>query len=335
MSLEEMLWGEADRMKNLALTGENLKNQQGVVGNEVKVNVINQALRRIPLARHAGVRQQELVQRPQLLRRPGGHRSGDAAGSAESFYQDVLRARTTRPWSIMGDFDPVPATCRWVEKYFARNQGGRNFPKRPRPGRTQAGEGRAAPARTDALAHAPGDRNRLSHAGTQHAGVLRHGADRPDPARRATTVWLYQVLVQRGGLHRRTVERRDQSPGQHVRLRRPDAVDGVALSRREPLAGRDPEGRATRQSTRSPGRPSTRPLSPAPRSRSARTSTTSSAAASSASAAPISSRPSRSSTTTRPASIRSNGRSARSRQPSSRKPPANTSAPATRRSSPS
>jgi len=37
-----MLWGEADRMKNLALTEENLKNQQGVVGNEVKVNVINQ-----------------------------------------------------------------------------------------------------------------------------------------------------------------------------------------------------------------------------------------------------------------------------------------------------
>ena len=53
------------------------------------------------------------------------------------------------------------------------------------------------------------------------------------------------------------------------------------------------------------------------------------------SAAPISSRRSRSSTTIRPASIRSNAHSARSHQPSSRKPPANTSAPATRRSSPS
>jgi hypothetical protein len=39
--LETMLWGEADRMKNLAVTEENLKNQQGVVGNEVKVNVLN------------------------------------------------------------------------------------------------------------------------------------------------------------------------------------------------------------------------------------------------------------------------------------------------------
>jgi zinc protease len=40
--LETALWAESDRMKGLAITGDNLKNQQGVVGNEVKVNVINQ-----------------------------------------------------------------------------------------------------------------------------------------------------------------------------------------------------------------------------------------------------------------------------------------------------
>src|ERR1041384_7227968 len=39
--LETALWAEADRMKGLAITEENLKNQQGVVGNEVKVNVLN------------------------------------------------------------------------------------------------------------------------------------------------------------------------------------------------------------------------------------------------------------------------------------------------------
>src|SRR5438445_2510985 len=39
--LETALWAEADRMKGLAVTEENLKNQQGVVGNEVKVNVLN------------------------------------------------------------------------------------------------------------------------------------------------------------------------------------------------------------------------------------------------------------------------------------------------------
>jgi zinc protease len=40
--LETALWAEADRMKGLAITQENLTNQQGVVKNEVKVNVLNQ-----------------------------------------------------------------------------------------------------------------------------------------------------------------------------------------------------------------------------------------------------------------------------------------------------
>ncbi len=40
--LETLLWAEADRMKGLEITQENLVNQQGVVGNEVKVNVLNQ-----------------------------------------------------------------------------------------------------------------------------------------------------------------------------------------------------------------------------------------------------------------------------------------------------
>ena len=40
--LETALWAEADRMRGLAITQENLTNQQGVVTNEVKVNVLNQ-----------------------------------------------------------------------------------------------------------------------------------------------------------------------------------------------------------------------------------------------------------------------------------------------------
>lgn len=41
-ALETALWAEANRMKGLAITGDNLKNQQEVVKNEVKVNVLNQ-----------------------------------------------------------------------------------------------------------------------------------------------------------------------------------------------------------------------------------------------------------------------------------------------------
>ena len=40
-ALESVLWVEGDRMHGLDLTAEALKNQQGVVGNEVKVNVLN------------------------------------------------------------------------------------------------------------------------------------------------------------------------------------------------------------------------------------------------------------------------------------------------------
>ncbi|HEX8670142.1 MAG TPA: pitrilysin family protein [Allosphingosinicella sp.] len=41
-ALETVLWVEGDRMRGLDLTAEALANQQGVVGNEVKVNVLNQ-----------------------------------------------------------------------------------------------------------------------------------------------------------------------------------------------------------------------------------------------------------------------------------------------------
>jgi predicted Zn-dependent peptidase len=41
-ALDAVLWVEADRMARPSLTAETLKNQQGVVTNEVKVNVLNQ-----------------------------------------------------------------------------------------------------------------------------------------------------------------------------------------------------------------------------------------------------------------------------------------------------
>src|SRR5665213_541160 len=39
-TLEMFLWAEADRMRGLAITQENLTNQQGVVKSEVRVNVL-------------------------------------------------------------------------------------------------------------------------------------------------------------------------------------------------------------------------------------------------------------------------------------------------------
>src|SRR5438445_13793000 len=47
-TLETILWSEADRMSGLAITQENLTNQQGDVKNEVRVNVLNQTYGGIP-----------------------------------------------------------------------------------------------------------------------------------------------------------------------------------------------------------------------------------------------------------------------------------------------
>ena len=41
-ALERAIWLEADRMRSLDVTAENLKNQQNVVSEEVRVNVLNQ-----------------------------------------------------------------------------------------------------------------------------------------------------------------------------------------------------------------------------------------------------------------------------------------------------
>ena len=46
--LETALWAEADRMGGLAVTDANLTNQQGVVGSEVKQNVLNRPLGGFP-----------------------------------------------------------------------------------------------------------------------------------------------------------------------------------------------------------------------------------------------------------------------------------------------
>jgi predicted Zn-dependent peptidase len=87
--LETALWAEADRMKGLAITQDNLTNQQGVVSNE-------SAVRRLPVAGHAAVRQHQLVQRPQLLRRPEGSRSRHPRGR-EKVLRSLLHAQQRGP----------------------------------------------------------------------------------------------------------------------------------------------------------------------------------------------------------------------------------------------
>ncbi len=114
-ALETALWAEADRMAGLDITQENLTNQQGVVGNEVKASVLNQPYGGFPW-----------LDMPQV--------ANENWYNAHNFYGDLedLQAATLedvqeffhRYYSpnnavvvLSGDFDPKEALV-MIEKYF-------------------------------------------------------------------------------------------------------------------------------------------------------------------------------------------------------------------------
>ncbi|MEO5936259.1 MAG: pitrilysin family protein, partial [Terriglobales bacterium] len=114
--LETALWAEADRMRGLNITEENLKNQQGVVANEVKVNVLNQPYGGFPW-----------LDMPQY--------ANTNWYNAHNFYGDLkdLEAATLSDASdffrkyyspnnavlvVVGDFQPGEAKA-FIDKYFA------------------------------------------------------------------------------------------------------------------------------------------------------------------------------------------------------------------------
>ncbi len=114
--LETALWAEADRMRGLSITEENLKNQQGVVGNEVKVNVLNQPYGGFPW-----------VDMPQYANTNwyNAHNFyGDLKDIEAAKLEDVDKFFKTyyvpsnAALAIVGDFEPAQARA-WVKKYFA------------------------------------------------------------------------------------------------------------------------------------------------------------------------------------------------------------------------
>lgn len=113
--LETALWAEADRMRGLDITQENLTNQQGVVKNEVKVNVLNQPYGGFPW-----------LDMPQYANENwyNAHNFyGDLADldsarleDVESFFKTYY-APNNAALAIVGNFDATE-TKAWVEKYF-------------------------------------------------------------------------------------------------------------------------------------------------------------------------------------------------------------------------
>jgi len=148
--LETMLWGEADRMRNLTVTEESLKNQQGVVGNEVKVNVLNQPYGGFPW-----------LDMPQYANKNwfnahnfyGDLKDIEAAtlADAKSFSQTYY-APNNAALALVGDFDEAQAK-KWIEKYFAAIPSSKLPPQPDLSEPRQEAEQRVS--KTDKLANKP------------------------------------------------------------------------------------------------------------------------------------------------------------------------------------
>ncbi|MFD0862181.1 M16 family metallopeptidase [Sungkyunkwania multivorans] len=113
--LETMLWAEADRMRGLAITQENLTNQQGVVKNEVKVNVLNQPYGGFPwldMPQYANTNWYNAHNFYGDLEDLDAANLEDVANFFKTYY-----APNNAALSVVGDFDTA-ATKAMIQKYF-------------------------------------------------------------------------------------------------------------------------------------------------------------------------------------------------------------------------
>ena len=150
-ALERMLWLEADRMSAPVINDEVLKNQQGVVGNEVKVNVLNQPYSTWPwidLPMLANTNWYNSHNFYGELKEIEAATVADAKQFFDSFYKPSNAVLV-----VAGDID-YAATKAMVEKYYGW------MPKAPPVKLPDISEPRQTAekfrARTDALAPKPG-----------------------------------------------------------------------------------------------------------------------------------------------------------------------------------
>jgi zinc protease len=192
--LETALWAEADRMKGLDVTEANLKNQQGVVGNEVKVNVLNRPYGGFPwldMPQYANTNWYNAHNFYGDLKDIEAATLPDVSAFFKTYY-----APDNAALAIVGDFDPAAAK-QWVQQYFGPVPASTLPPQPDLTEPKQTEEKRAT--RTDALAKRPAlafayhmpDRNTPEY---YAMGLLDQILLQGDDSR------LYQDLVQKRGL---------------------------------------------------------------------------------------------------------------------------------------
>jgi predicted Zn-dependent peptidase len=114
-ALETALWAEADRMAGLDITQENLTNQQGVVTNEVKVNVLNQPYGGFPVIDMPQVANENWYNAHNFYGDLGDLQAATLE-DVRSFF-DQFYAPNNAVVVVAGDFDPKAALER-IEQYF-------------------------------------------------------------------------------------------------------------------------------------------------------------------------------------------------------------------------
>jgi len=114
-TVETVLWAEADRMRGLSIDQENLANQQGVVKNEVKVNVLNQPYGGFPWIDMPMSANTNWYNAHNFY---GDLAELDAATleDAKSFFETYYSPNNAVV-VVSGDIEPA-TTLAWVKKYF-------------------------------------------------------------------------------------------------------------------------------------------------------------------------------------------------------------------------
>ncbi len=115
-TVETILWAEADRMRGLNITQENLTNQQGVVKNEVKVNVLNAPYGGFPWLDLPQIANTNWYNAHNFY---GDLEHLDAAtlGDVKQFF-DTYYSPNNAVLVVTGDIEPTQALG-MVKKYFA------------------------------------------------------------------------------------------------------------------------------------------------------------------------------------------------------------------------
>jgi len=147
--LEMMLWGEADRMRALDLSQENLANQQGVVINEVKVNVLNQPYGGFPwldVPQHANSNWYNAHNFYGDLEDLEAATLGDVQSFFKTYYTPSNAAVV-----VTGDFD-TEQTLAWIRKYFGAIPSGPTPSLPPAPARLESQGPRQEPRHAPATA---------------------------------------------------------------------------------------------------------------------------------------------------------------------------------------